>query len=101
MGARCAPLPGECYAKCAPQSSSCYPYAMTSRRALERAAAWLVAIGGTAAVTAIGHVVRVSPITVGFAFLIVVLISAIRGGLLAGTVASIVATLCYNFFFFP
>ena len=44
---------------------------------------------------------RLNPNTVGFAFLIVVLISAIRGGLLAGTFASIVATLSYNYFFFP
>lgn len=70
-------------------------------RALDRAAAWLIAIGGTAAVTAIGHEMHMSPTTVGFAFLIVVLGSAIRGGLLTGIVASIVATLCYNFFFFP
>lgn len=74
---------------------------MTSRPALRSGTAWLIAIGGTALVTAIGHALRVSPITVGFAFLIVVLISAIRGGLLAGTVASVIATLCYNFFFFP
>ncbi len=74
---------------------------MTSRDGLARATGWLIAIGGTAAVTAAGHAMRVGPITVGFAFLIVVLASAIRGGLAAGTVASIVATLCYNFFFFP
>lgn len=66
-----------------------------------RIAAWFTVVGGIAAVTAIGHGMRVSPTTVGFAFLVVVLFSAIRGGLLAGTVASIVATLCYNFFFFP
>lgn len=39
--------------------------------------------------------------TAGFAFLIVVLVSSLRGGLLAGTVASVLATLCYNFFFLP
>ncbi|HUR83405.1 MAG TPA: DUF4118 domain-containing protein [Thermoanaerobaculia bacterium] len=66
-----------------------------------RVTAWLIAIGGTAVVTAAGHQMRVNPITVGFAFLIVVLISAIRGGLPAGAAASILATLCYNFFFFP
>lgn len=74
---------------------------MTSRRLLTAAVPWLIALAGTAAVTAIGHAMRLNPNTVGFAFLIIVLASAIRGGLLAGTVASIVATLCYNFFFFP
>jgi len=62
---------------------------------------WLIAFGGTAAVTAIGRAMNLNPNTTGFAFLIVVLLSSLRGGLLVGTVASIVATLCYNFFFFP
>ncbi|MEA2338102.1 MAG: two-component system, OmpR family, sensor histidine kinase KdpD [Thermoanaerobaculia bacterium] len=60
-----------------------------------------IALAGAAAVTAVGHAMRLNPNTVGFAFLIVVLASAMQGGLLAGTVASIVATLCYNYFFFP
>jgi two-component system sensor histidine kinase KdpD len=61
---------------------------------------WALALGGTAAVTTIGYAMRLNTNTVGFAFLIVVLLSSLRGGLLVGTVASIVATLCYNFFFF-
>jgi len=68
---------------------------MTSRTS------WLVAIAGTVAVTAIGRAMNLNANTVGFAFLIVVLFSTLRGGLAAGTVASILATLCYNFFFFP
>jgi two-component system sensor histidine kinase KdpD len=74
---------------------------MTSGETVQRATAWVIAIGGTAVVTTIGHAMDVNPIMVGFAFLIIVLISATRGGLLVGTAASIVATLCYNFFFFP
>jgi two-component system sensor histidine kinase KdpD len=62
---------------------------------------WLIAIGGAVAVTAIGRAMSLNSNTAGFVFLIVVLLSSLRGGLLAGTVASIVATLCYNFFFFP
>jgi two-component system sensor histidine kinase KdpD len=58
----------------------------------------LAAIG---AVTLIGRATRLNPNTVGFAFLIIVLFGSLRGGLLAGTVSSIIATLCYNFFFFP
>jgi two-component system sensor histidine kinase KdpD len=63
-------------------------------------AAWLIAIGGTAAVTAIGRAMGLNPNTAGFAFLIVVLFASLRGGLIAGLSASVIATLCYNFFFF-
>jgi two-component system sensor histidine kinase KdpD len=73
---------------------------MTSRRMFAAVTPWLIALAGSVAVTAIGRVMRLNPNTIGFAFLIVVLASAIRGGLLVGTVASIVATLCYNYFFF-
>lgn len=61
---------------------------------------WVIALGGTATVTVVGYGMRLNTSTVGFLFLIVVLVSSLRGGLLVGTVASIVATLCYNFFFF-
>jgi two-component system sensor histidine kinase KdpD len=64
-------------------------------------AGWLVVFGGTAMVTAIGRAMNLNPVTIGFAFVIVVLGASLRGGLIAGTVASIVATLSYNFFFFP
>lgn len=63
--------------------------------------AWLIAIAGTAAVTAAGRWLQLNPQTIGFAFLIIVLLASLRGGLLTGVVASIAATLCYNFFFFP
>jgi two-component system, OmpR family, sensor histidine kinase KdpD len=74
---------------------------MTLRRALTAATPWLFAIAGTAGVTVIGRAMSLNANTIGFAFLIVVLLSSLRGGLLVGAVASIVATLCYNFFFFP
>ena len=70
---------------------------MQSRRVF----VWLFALAGIAAVTAIGSAARLNPNTVGFVFLIVVLLSSVRGGLLVGTVSSILATLCYNYFFFP
>lgn len=44
---------------------------------------------------------NLNPNTIGFAYLVVVLVTSVRGGLFAGTVASIVATLLYNYFFFP
>jgi two-component system sensor histidine kinase KdpD len=74
---------------------------MTAPTSVRRAVPWLIAIGGTAAVTLAGHAMRLNPNTAGFAFLIVVLAASIRGGLLSGMVASIAATLCYNYFFFP
>src|SRR5437773_145231 len=64
-------------------------------------ARWLLAIVSIAAVTAIGRVIGLNPSTVGFLYLIVVLLISVWGGLLVGTVSSIIATLCYNFFFFP
>ncbi len=51
--------------------------------------------------TLIGRAMNLNANTMGFLFLIVVLVASLHGGLLAGTLASIVATLCYNFFFFP
>lgn len=39
--------------------------------------------------------------TMGFAYLIVVLLISAGGGLVTGTICSLAATLCYNFFFFP
>lgn len=69
-------------------------------RARTRIVPWLIAIGGTAGVTAIGHEIHPNPGAVGFAFLIVVLFASLRGGFLAGAVASILSTLCYNYFFF-
>ncbi|HKO54627.1 MAG TPA: DUF4118 domain-containing protein, partial [Thermoanaerobaculia bacterium] len=62
---------------------------------------WLIALGGTAVVTAAGRAMRLNANAVGFVFLIVVLVASIRGGLPGGMAASIAATLCYNYFFFP
>lgn len=63
--------------------------------------AWIGGITAVAATTAIGWAARMNPSTAGFVYLLVVLFSSVSGGLLLGTVMSIIATLCYNFFFFP
>jgi two-component system sensor histidine kinase KdpD len=68
---------------------------------MNRALLWLIAAASLAAVTAIGHEFGVNPNTVGFVYLIAVLLLAVSGGLLIGTVSSVAAALCYNFFFFP
>ena len=64
-------------------------------------AIWTGALGSIAVVTAAGAAMGLNPSTIGFAYLIVVLLISVWGGLLAGTVSSVLATLCYNFFFFP
>jgi len=74
---------------------------MTSRQMFASSIPWLIALGGTAVVTAAGRAMRLNANAVGFVFLIVVLAASIRGGLLSGMVASVAATLCYNYFFFP
>ncbi|HSP17409.1 MAG TPA: DUF4118 domain-containing protein [Thermoanaerobaculia bacterium] len=71
------------------------------RVTIRRVLTWMTAIAVVAAVTALGSVARMNPSTVGFVYLIVVLLASVSGGLLLGTVISILATLCYNFFFFP
>ena len=68
--------------------------------ATNRIAAWAAALVSLATVTALGSIARMNPSTIGFVYLIVVLLTSVWGGLLVGTVVSIIATLCYNFFFF-
>ncbi len=62
---------------------------------------WAIAVGGVAGVTVLGRSMKLNPSTVGFALLIAVLLSSLRSGLLVGTSASVLATLCLNFFFLP
>jgi two-component system sensor histidine kinase KdpD len=66
-----------------------------------RIAIWIGAMAAIAAVTAAGSAAGLNPSTVGFAYLIAILLISVWGGLAVGTVASVVATLSYNFFFFP
>ncbi|HET7435732.1 MAG TPA: DUF4118 domain-containing protein [Thermoanaerobaculia bacterium] len=73
---------------------------MASRRAAATLASWLLPLLGIALVMAIGRVMRFNPVTIGFALLVVVLLASLRGGLATGAMASVVATLSYNFFFF-
>ncbi len=55
-----------------------------------------------AAITYLGsRLIHINATTVGFAYLLAVLVIATRWGFLEATVASILAVLCFNFFFFP
>lgn len=56
---------------------------------------------GIAVATLAGRSMNLNASTAGFMFLIVVLVASLRGGVVPGTVASILATLCFNFFFLP
>jgi two-component system, OmpR family, sensor histidine kinase KdpD len=67
------------------------------RRALGSAAALL----GVALVTWVGRAVPVNATTVGFAYLLLVLVVAATWGFLEASLASVAATLTFNFFFLP
>ena len=47
------------------------------------------------------HVVAVNEITAGFLYLVAILLIATAGGLVESTIASILAMLCFNYFFLP
>jgi two-component system, OmpR family, sensor histidine kinase KdpD len=59
------------------------------------------AFAGIGAVTWLGRDLHLNPSTVGFAFLLVVLVASLRGGIVAGSSAAIVASACYNYYFLP
>jgi two-component system sensor histidine kinase KdpD len=62
----------------------------------------LLSLAGVALVTWTGHsLVPVNAATIGFAYLLLVLIVASVWGFVEAALASIVATLTYNFFFLP
>jgi len=61
-----------------------------------------ISIAGVAAVTWIGHVlVPVNALTIGFAYLLLILLIASTWSFIEALVASCVATLAFNFFFLP
>ena len=62
----------------------------------------LVALGLIAAITFIFfRVLPVNATTTGFFYLVAILLIATAGGLVESTVASVVAMLCFNYFFLP
>jgi two-component system, OmpR family, sensor histidine kinase KdpD len=68
----------------------------------QRAFRLLVSLGGVGAVTFVAfRVIRVNSTTVGFAYLLLILIVATAWGFLEAAASSILATLVFNFYFFP
>ncbi len=63
---------------------------------------FLMSLGGVAVVTFVAHsVIPVNATTVGFAYLLLVLIIASTWGFFEAAVSSVLATLVFNFFFLP
>jgi two-component system sensor histidine kinase KdpD len=62
---------------------------------------WAAAVASIVAVTALGKLTGLNATTVGFVFLVVVLLLSMWGGLALGLAMSILATACFNFFFLP
>jgi len=62
---------------------------------------WAAAVASIAAVTALGKFIGLNATTIGFVFLVVVLLLTMWGGLALGLAMSILATACFNFFFLP
>lgn len=62
---------------------------------------WILAVASIVIVTFVARLFTHNPTTVGFAYLIVVVLVSVRGGLLVGTVASALATISLNYFFLP
>src|SRR6202165_126282 len=62
----------------------------------------LLALSLVAAITFVFfRLIHVNATTVGFFYLVAILVIATWGGLLEASVSSVVAMLCFNFFFFP
>jgi two-component system sensor histidine kinase KdpD len=68
----------------------------------QRALRLFISVAGVAAITLAGR--RLAPVnatTVGFGYLLLVLAVASTWGFFEASVAAVLATLCFNFFFFP
>jgi two-component system sensor histidine kinase KdpD len=76
---------------------------MSDRSSAASIAGYLLATLGTAAMVATFHPFRgdLTPLTEGFAFLALVVVTVAVGGLVPGIVASVLGFLAFNFFFIP
>src|SRR5471030_2548187 len=77
------------------------PPRVRAGNAARLAAGITVALAGSAGATFLGRSLHANTTTIGFVYLVVVLLVAVRFGLVASTVASLAATACYNYFFLP
>ncbi len=61
----------------------------------------LAAVGVVVAATLFSQAIAANAVTGGFIYLVTILALAVWQGFLAGTIGSLLATACFNFFFFP
>ena len=75
---------------------------LSCRKLIRLAARVLAALGLVAAITfVLFRVLSVNATTTGFSYLVAILVIAAVGGLVESTIASVAATLCFNYFFLP
>jgi two-component system sensor histidine kinase KdpD len=79
-------------------SSARFLLAMRTK-AFDLAVKWILAALSITAVTAVGKLAGANATTIGFVFLVVVLLLSMWGGLALGLAMSVLATACFNFFF--
>jgi len=60
-----------------------------------------VAAAGVGVVSFAGALAGINALTIGFAFLVTVLLLSLWGGMRVGAAASLIATACFNFYFLP
>jgi two-component system sensor histidine kinase KdpD len=73
----------------------------TGRARARRAAVWMAVPLSVAVLTWAGRAAGANAPTIGFFYLVIVLALAAWGGQAVGAVASVLAMLCFNFFFLP
>ena len=75
---------------------------MYIRQAVRLSGRIIAALGLVAAITFFfSRVAPVNDTTAGFVYLVAILLIATAGGLIESTIASVVAMLCFNYFFLP
>jgi two-component system, OmpR family, sensor histidine kinase KdpD len=84
------------------KSGTYFVFRIFVQKAIRLAGRVFVALGLVAAVTFLSfRLAPVNEITAGFLYLVAILLIATAGGLVESTLASIVAMLCFNYFFLP
>jgi two-component system, OmpR family, sensor histidine kinase KdpD len=68
---------------------------------LRIARAVLIAAAAVSAVTLLSLLSQVNAVTAGFLYFVSILAVAVREGFLTGALGSVLATACFNYFFFP
>jgi two-component system sensor histidine kinase KdpD len=77
-------------------------FGMYIRQAIRLSGRIIAALGLVAAITFFfSRIAHINETTAGFVYLVAILLIATAGGLIESTIASVVALLCFNYFFLP